>query len=102
MAEQLNDTNAELVYVDFSISSMHIAQRRIKMRGSLKVVWVKGWVESILFHGLGHFNYVSSTGVLHHLKSPDRGLRVLNNIQSDGKEPICFTSKVMYRTILSA
>ena len=83
MAEQLNDTNSELVYIDFSISSMHIAQRRVKMRGRLNVVWVKGWVESIPFHGLGHFNYVSSTGVLHHLKSPDKGLRVLNNIQSN-------------------
>ena len=81
MAEQLNHTNSEVVYFDFSSTSMSIAQRRSKYRGSLKVVWIIDWIESIPRLGLGNFDLAVSTGVLHHLKSPQRGLSIVNDVQ---------------------
>ena len=83
MAEQLNNTKSETVYVDFSINSMRIAQRKAKMRENLKIIWVMSWIENIPLYGLGEFDLVNCPGVLHHLKSPQRGLNILNDIQSE-------------------
>ncbi len=69
MSEQVNYTNSEVVYYDFSKTSMSFTQFKVKARGSLKVVWVIGWIESIPRLGLGNFDFSVSTGVLHHLKS---------------------------------
>ena len=82
MAEQLNHTNSEVVYFDFSKTSMEIAQHRAKFRGGLKIVWVIDWIESIPRLGLGSFDLAVSTGVLHHLKSPQRGLKIVNDAQT--------------------
>ena len=60
---------------------MKIAQKRAKFRTSLQIIWVIAWIESLPYHGLGNFDFISSTGVLHHLKSPQKGLKVLNGIQ---------------------
>ena len=81
MAEQLNHTNSEVVYIDFSHSSMEIAQYRAKCRGRLKIVWIIDWIESSSRLGLGYFDLVASNGVLHHLKNPSLGLRTISDIQ---------------------
>ena len=81
MAEQLNHTDSEVVYLDFSTSSMSIAQYRAKMRGWLKIVWVIDWIESIPRLGIGSFDLVASTGVLHHLKNPQKGLSIVSTTQ---------------------
>ena len=81
MAEQLNHTDSEAIYFDFSKTSMSIAQHRSKFRGWLKIVWVNDWIESIPRLGLGNFDFVVSTGVLHHLKNPQNGLKTINNVQ---------------------
>ena len=60
---------------------MYIAKSKAKMRGSLPIIWICGWIESLPHHGLGFFDLVISTGVLHHLKSPHEGLKMLNDIQ---------------------
>ena len=73
--------NSETVYFDFSKSSMSIAQARVKMRGSLNIIWIIGWIESISRYGLGNFDFILCTGVLHHLKNPQIGLRLLNDVQ---------------------
>ena len=83
MAEQLNHTNSEVVYFDFSKSSMSIAQLKVRWRGNLKIVWVIDWIESIPRLGLGYFDFTVSTGVLHHLKKPQHGLRVVNDAQTE-------------------
>ena len=44
MSEQLNHTSSEAVYVDFSTASMSIAQARVVMRRSNKIVWVTDWI----------------------------------------------------------
>ena len=81
MAEQLNHTNSELIYLDFSENSMRIAQARSKVRRTSKIVWVVDWIESISKLGLGNFDLVISSGVLHHLKSPQKGLKIIQDIQ---------------------
>lgn len=85
MGEQLNNTNAESVYVDFSKTSRKIAERRIKLRAkfNLQIVFVTAWIERLSLYGLGNFDLISSTGVLHHLKCPQKGLNVLNDLQSE-------------------
>ena len=81
MAEQLNHTNSEVVYMDFSTTSMKIAQYKAKVRGWLKIVWVRDWIESIPRLGLGNFDLAVSTGVLHHLKNPQKGLSTVSDVQ---------------------
>lgn len=60
---------------------MFIAQTRAKMRGSLDIIWITDWLESIHRHGIGMFDFVQCTGVLHHLKNPLKGLSILNDVQ---------------------
>lgn len=86
MSEQLNNTNSEIVYYDFSKTSMSFTQFKVKQRGTGdRLVWVIDWIESIPRLGLGVFDFSVSTGVLHHLKCPQRGLNIVNDAQlADG------------------
>ena len=81
LAEQLHQTNHETVYLDFSIQSMKIAQFKATMRGSMNIIWVVDCLESIPKLGLGKFDFIGCTGVLHHLKSPLKGLKIINEAQ---------------------
>ena len=78
--EQLNHTNAEIIYLDFSVTSMRIAQRRARMRSLRNIIWIRSWIEDARFLGIGLFNELQCSGVLHHLKSPLFGLNILKNI----------------------
>ena len=77
IAEQLNETNAEIVYLDFSSTSMKIAKTRVKARSAYNVIWITGWIETIPKLGLGKFEMTMCSGVLHHLKNPTYGLKTL-------------------------
>ena len=79
-AEQLNQTNGETVYLDFSKTSTAIAQRRARARSLSNIVWILSWIEGIKYLGLGYFDNIESAGVLHHLKSPPFGLDVLKDV----------------------
>ena len=79
-AEQLNETNGETVYLDFSKSSTATAQKRARSRSLCNIVWSLSWIEGVKFLGLGYFDNVESGGVLHHLKSPSLGLNILKDI----------------------
>ena len=79
-AEQLNQTNGETVYLDFSKPSTAIAQRRARARSLCNIVWILSWIEGIKFLGLGYFDNIESAGVLHHLKNPLLGLDVLKDV----------------------
>ena len=83
LGEQLRHRHSETVYLDFSKTSMSFSQLRAKMRGTLDIVWVIDWIESIRRLGLGKFDFVGCTGVLHHLKNPQTGLNTLGEAQSD-------------------
>ena len=83
MGEQLNHTNAEVFYVDFSTTSMAISKKRAMIRQLNNILWVNDWIESIPYLGMGYFDLIICTGVLHHIKHPSRGLRRLNEIQKE-------------------
>ena len=82
LSEQLNHTkSSEIVYLDFSKTSMKIAQQEIQIMAIINVVWIRSWIENIPRLGLGAFDYVTCTGVLHHLKQPRNGLRIIKDVQ---------------------
>ena len=79
MSESLNDTNAEIVYIDFSKTSLSISKRRAKYRNIANIIWINDWLEDVKRLGLGHFHFIESSGVLHHLKNPDKGLDTIKD-----------------------
>ena len=83
MTEQLNHTHSETVHIDFSKVSVSIAQLRIQIRRTHKIVWITGWIESIPRLGLGNFDFIVCAGVLHHLKNPQKGLNIMNKAQPE-------------------
>ena len=60
---------------------MSYAQLKNQIRKTTNVVWIISWIESLPFLGLGNFDFVSCTGVLHHLKSPQNGLDIIKDVQ---------------------
>ena len=81
LAEQLNHTKiTELVHLDFSFTSTHVAQLRAKIRHLKNVVYINGNIESIPYLNCLPFDYIQCSGVLHHLKIPTLGLNVLKEV----------------------
>ena len=80
LAEQLNHTNAEIIYLDFSFASKHIAQQRAKFRKLQNIIWISESIEQIHFLNIGRYDYIQCSGVLHHLKSPRHGLNRLKEV----------------------
>ena len=71
LAEELNNTNtANIVYLDFSKTSMEIARERARVRRLDNIVWVNDWIENIPHLGLGKFDLIECSAALHHLKDP--------------------------------
>lgn len=80
LADQLRDIpNAEIVYLDFSKASMAVAQKRAEYRDLTNITWVNDSILNIPNLNLGKFDYINSIGVLHHLASPDLGLKILKD-----------------------
>lgn len=79
LAEQLNHTNAEIVYLDFSPASMKIAQGRADIRNLRNIIFINDRIENIPSLNLGLFDFIDSYGVLHHLKHPQAALQILAN-----------------------
>ena len=85
LAEQLRATDAEIVHLDMSHASMLLAQERARIRGLTNITWVHYSLMSLPALGLGKFDYINCSGVLHHLADPDLGLRVLlSALKPDG------------------
>ena len=69
--------------MDFSTASKRIAQTRARIRNLKNIVWITDWLETVPFLGINRFELVICSGVLHHLKRPSQGLRILNDAQLD-------------------
>ena len=78
LAEQLRDFDAEVVYLDISAASLGVARERAASRGLANIRWVHDSILNLPSLGLGTFDFISCTGVLHHLASTEVGLGVLN------------------------
>lgn len=79
LGDQLKNTDAEIVYLDFSKKSMEIAQKRAEIRGIKNIRWINDSILNIPNLNLGKFDYINCSGVLHHLSSPDDGLKILQS-----------------------
>ena len=100
--------NAKVVYVDLSTESMKIARERLHNQAvRLKHPNIEKVVE---FHhgslldvekmGLGKFDYINCSGVLHHLKDPNEGLTALRSVlKEDGAMSIMVYGQVGRTTI---
>ena len=80
MAERLNNTMAEIIHLDFSVASLTISKRRASFRNVGNIIWVIDWLESIALLGVGNFDFVESSGVLHHLKDTPSGMNILKDV----------------------
>ena len=64
------------------------------VRNLRNIIWIKSWIEEIQYQGIGVFNDLQCTGVLHHLKDPFLGLNVLKGaLVQNGKLDIMVYAK---------
>ena len=80
LAEQLRHSNAQIVHLDLSQASIAIAQERARIRGLTNITWVHDSLLSLPALGLGKFDYINCSGVLHHLADPDQGFNALRSV----------------------
>ena len=80
LAEQLKHTDAHIVHLDLSAASIAIAKERARIRGLDNISWVQDSLLNLPALGLGQFDYISCSGVLHHLADPDAGLQALRGV----------------------
>jgi ubiquinone/menaquinone biosynthesis C-methylase UbiE len=83
-AEQLRDREGEVVYLDMSAASEKIARKRAEIRGLTNVKWISDSLLNLPELGLEPFDFIDCTGVLHHLKDPDAGLKALVSVLKPG------------------
>ena len=84
LAEQLRGLGGRVVHIDLSTASMAIARERARIRGLANIDWVNASIMDIPRLGLGQFDYINCTGVLHHLASSEAGLRLLADALKEG------------------
>lgn len=84
LAEQLRDFDAEVVYVDLSEASRQVAEQRARVRGLANIRWVTASLLDLPRLGLGTFDYINCSGVLHHLPEPKDGLASLADVLREG------------------
>ena len=86
LAEQLKKTNADIVHLDMSLASIGLAKRRAEIRGLSNITWVHASLLDLPTLGLGKFDYINCSGVLHHLAEPDAGLQALRSVLKHGDD----------------
>lgn len=80
IAEQLRNRDATVDYLDISASSLGIAKERARVRGLDNIRWHHHSILELPSLGIGTFDLISCTGVLHHLPAPERGLASLREV----------------------
>ena len=83
LAEQLKHTSNEIVYLDISTASMVLAQERAKIRNLNNITWINDSILNLPLLGIGKFDYINCSGVLHHLDDRVEGLRALNSVLNE-------------------
>ena len=72
LAQQLADRRcpAEIVYLDLSSASRAVCEQRAQIRGLRNIRFMTASLLDLPSMGLGRFDYIDCTGVLHHLPDP--------------------------------
>jgi len=83
LAEQLRGLGGEVVYLDLSAAAMAVARERARIRGLDNICWLNESILGLPGLGLGKFDYINCTGVLHHLESSEAGLAALAGVLKD-------------------
>jgi SAM-dependent methyltransferase len=80
LAEQLRNYDARVTYMDISRASMEIARERARIRNLNNIDWHHRSILDLSSMDVAPFDFISSTGVLHHLPEPERGLEALRGV----------------------
>ena len=82
LAQQMADRmpQGEVIYLDLSTASREVAEARAKARGLTNISFHTGSLLDVVSMGLGPFDYIDCTGVLHHLADPPAGLAALAGV----------------------
>jgi ubiquinone/menaquinone biosynthesis C-methylase UbiE len=83
LAQQLADAgaaDAEVVHLDISSASRAIARKRAEARGLTNLRFAEGPIERVAEIAPGPYDYIDCCGVLHHLDSPEAGLKALAGV----------------------
>jgi ubiquinone/menaquinone biosynthesis C-methylase UbiE len=100
LAEQLRDFDAEIIHLDLSDTSMAVAAERARVRNLANVRFVNASIMNLPELGLGEFDYINCTGVLHHLASSEAGLAVLKRmLRADGAILVMLYGKYGRRSV---
>lgn len=80
MAQQMVDRRCpgEVHYIDLSTASRAVCEARAKARGLRNITFHTGSLLDLPNMGLGEFDYIDCTGVLHHLPDPAAGMKALS------------------------
>ena len=77
-----NGVDAEIVYLDMSVASRHVAEGRAAARGLTNIRFETG--DLLRASEYGSFDYIDCCGVLHHLSDPDAGFAALRGALVEG------------------
>jgi SAM-dependent methyltransferase len=90
LAQQLADASkdgkgqaGQVTYLDLSSASRAIVEARAKARGLNNITFLSGSLLDLPTLGLEPFDYIDCCGVLHHLTSPEQGLKALGSVLKD-------------------
>ena len=83
LGEQFRGLDAEIVHIDLSARSLQVAQERAKVRELDNITWVHGSLLDAPKIFTGKFDFIESSGVLHHLENPEAGLAALTSLLND-------------------
>ncbi len=82
-AETLNGTDGEIVAIDLSATSIGLAKQRLAKRQLTNVTHHHMSILDLPTAGLGEFDFIECSGVLHHLTDPHAGLAALGSVLKD-------------------
>lgn len=82
-AEEVVGCDTQIVAIDISSASIAIAKARMAKRGLSNVTFHHMSILDLPSAGLGQFDVIESSGVLHHLPDPNAGLAALAPMLKD-------------------
>lgn len=82
IGKQMQDRGipGEVIYVDLSSASRAVAEQRAKDLNLTNIRFFTGSLLDVGSMGIGEFDYINCSGVLHHLEDPEAGAKALASV----------------------